>query len=412
MSYPDAASRSARLFERAQKVLPGGNTRHTVAFAPYPIYAASGHGCTITDVDGVERVDFINNYSSLIHGHAHPRIVDAVQRQAAALMAVGLPTESEIVLAEILCERLPSVEQLRFCNSGTEAVMFAIHAARAYTGKPKIARVEGAYHGAYDHEQVILPFNDVETTRQILEKNKDTLAGVLVDGIVHRMAFLEATPEYMTFLRNWTRANERLLLMDEVLSFRIGYNGVQGRYGVDADITVLAKIIGGGLPVGAFGGRREIMSVFDNRKGAPKAAHAGTYNGNPLTMASGRVSMELLTREQIERINRLGDRLRDGITLSLRGAGVPGRGAGAGSMVAVIFDDAPFSEYRGFAAASARSLPIAHEIYRRLLDREVLCVPHGVFFVSTAMDEAVIDKTLLAFEDALVRLPLLATAVR
>jgi glutamate-1-semialdehyde 2,1-aminomutase len=395
VSYPDSSSRSARLFERAQHVLPGGNTRHTVAFEPYPIYAASARGCIVTDVDGVERIDFVNNYSSLV----------PVQRQAARLMAVGLPTESEIALAELLCERLPSVEQLRFCNSGSEAVMFAIRAARTYTGKPKIARVEGAYHGAYDHDQVGLPFNDVETTRSILDANKDALAGVLVDGIVGRMAFLEATPAYMAFLRDWTRANRRLLLMDEVLSFRIAYNGVQGRYGIEPDLTMLAKIIGGGLPVGAFGGKREIMSVFDHRNGAPQAAHAGTYNGNPLTMTAGRVSMELLTREEIDRINRLGDRLRDGMTRSLREARVPGRCAGAGSMVSVVFDDAPFSEYRTFSAVAARSLPVAHNVYRRLLDRGVLCVPYGSFFVSTAMDEGAIDKAIAAFADSLAGFP-------
>ena len=425
MTYPDPASRSARLFERAQRVLPGGNTRHTVAFEPYPIYAASGRGCRVVDVDGNERIDFINNYSALIHGHAHQKIVEAVQRQAATLMSAGLPTESEIVLAEILNERLPSLDQLRFCNSGTEAVMFAIRAARAYTGKPKIAKIEGAYHGAYDHAEikpsagtpagvladvVVLPFNDIDASRGILDRNKDALAGVLVDAIVNRMAFLEATPAYMSFLRDWTRRNNCLLLIDEVLSFRVGYNGVQGKYGVEADITTLAKIIGGGLPIGAFGGKREIMRVFDHRDGAPKAPHAGTYNGNPLTMAAGRASMELLTREEIERINRLGDRLRAGITASLRGAGLPGRALGVASMVAVMFDDATYSDYRGFSPAAARSMPIAHEMYRRLLDRGVLCTPYGAFFISTAMDETVIDQTIAAFGDSLAGLPAFATA--
>ena len=436
MVYPDQASRSAQLFERAQRVLPGGNTRHTVAFEPYPIYAVRGRGCKIIDADGVERIDFVNNYSSLIHGHGHPRVVEAVQRQADALMAVGQPTESEIALAELLTERVSSLQQLRFCNSGTEAVMFAIRAARAYTGKPKIAKVEGAYHGAYDHAEtsldpspelwgaprpvpvahsfgtpagvlsdvVVLPFNDIETSRQILDANKDDLAGVLVDAIVGRMAFLEATPEYLRFLRDWTRTNGRLLLMDEVLSFRAGYNGVQGKYGIEADITTLAKIIGGGLPVGAFGGKREIMSVFDHRKGAPKVPHAGTYNGNPLTMVAGRVSMELLTREEIDRINGLGDRLREGITAALKRAGVPGRGVGVGSMVAMMLDDAPFTDYRGFLPAAAKSVPRAHEIYRRLLDHGVLCVPQGGFFISTAMDQAIIDNTLAVLGDVLAGL--------
>ncbi|MGH7682923.1 MAG: aminotransferase class III-fold pyridoxal phosphate-dependent enzyme, partial [Vulcanimicrobiaceae bacterium] len=154
--YPDSGSRSARLLERAKKVLPGGSTRQTVTFDPYPIYAVSGRGCMVTDADGVERIDFINNYSSMIHGHCHPKIVEALQRQTEILIAVGAPTESEITLAELLVARLPYVEQLRFCNSGSEAVMIAIQAARAFTGRPRIAKIEGAYHGGYDAVQVSL----------------------------------------------------------------------------------------------------------------------------------------------------------------------------------------------------------------------------------------------------------------
>lgn len=442
MNYPDATSRSAKLFERAQRVLPGGNTRHTVAYDPYPIYAVSGRGCKVVDADGIERVDFVNNYSSMIHGHSHPKVVEAVQRQAAVLMAVGLPTESEIALGELLVDRVRSIEQLRFCNSGTEAVMFAIRAARAYTGKPKIAKVEGAYHGAYDYAEVsldptpanwggpppvavqhsagtpagvlsdvaVLPFNDIEASRAILDANKDDLAAVLVDAIVGRMAFLEATPEYVQFLREWTERNGRLLIVDEVLSFRVGYNGVQGKYGIRADLTTLAKVIGGGLPVGAFGGRRDVMAVFDHRHGSPRAPHAGTYNGNPLTMTVGRVSMELLTREEIDRINALGDRLRRGISTTLKAAGFPGRGVGVGSMVAMMLDDATYSDYRGFLPAAAKSIPRAHAIYEKLLNHGVLCVPGGGFFVSTAMNEAVIVETLAALRLSLTELASLAAS--
>ncbi|MBV8600342.1 MAG: aspartate aminotransferase family protein [Candidatus Eremiobacteraeota bacterium] len=431
--YPDASSRSARLFERAQRVLPGGNTRHTVAFDPYPLYAASGAGCKVVDVDGVERTDFINNYSSMIHGHSHPKIVEAVRRQAAEMMAVGLPTESEILLAELLVERLPSVEQVRFCNSGTEAVMFAVRAARAFTGKPKLAKVEGAYHGAYDYVQasldptpanwgerdpvavghaagtperllsdvVVIPFNDVEATARILDANKAELAGVLFDPIVARMGFLEATPAYLRLLREWTRANGALLLIDEVFTFRVGYDGAQGRYGIEPDLTALGKIIGGGLPIGAVGGRRDIMSVFDHRGGHPKVPHGGTYNGNPLAMVAGRVSMELLTKPEIERINRLGDRLRDGITRAIRESGLGGRANGVGSMVAMMLDDSTYTNYRGFLPAAARSIPLALQVHQKMLNRGVLFIPSGGFIVSTAMDEATIDETLAALSEVL-----------
>jgi glutamate-1-semialdehyde 2,1-aminomutase len=429
--YPDAKSGSARLFARAQRVLPGGNTRHTVAFDPYPIYAASGSGCKIVDVDGVERTDYINNFSSLIHGHSHPKIVEAVKRQAAELMAVGLPTESEIALAELLVERLPSVERIRFCNSGSEAVMFAIRAARAYTAKPKIAKAEGAYHGAYDYAQtsmdpspehwgegdplsvahaagtparllsdvVVIPFNDVENSRRILDANKAELAGVLFDAMPSLMGFLEATPEFTRFLREWTRANDSLLILDEVFSFRIDYHGAQGRWHVAPDLTALGKIIGGGIPVGAVGGRAEIMSVFDHTGGRARVPHGGTYNANPLTMVAGRVSMELLTRQEIERINRLGDRLREGMTNALRSARLPGRAYGAGSMVALVIDDERYSNYRGFVRANARSAPLVRQVHQKMLNRGVLFMARGGFVISTPMTEREIDDTLSALSE-------------
>jgi glutamate-1-semialdehyde 2,1-aminomutase len=434
--YPDAASRSARLFERAKKVLPGGSTRQTVTFDPYPVYAVSGRGCMVTDADGVERIDFINNYSSMIHGHCHPRIVDALQRQAASLIAVGAPTESEIVLAELLAGRLPSVEQLRFCNSGSEAVMIAIQAARAFTGRPKIAKIEGAYHGGYDamqvslkpspedwgepdpvpvayaagipagvlRETVVLPLNDVAGARRNLEKHKAELAGVIFDPIVGRMAFLEATAEYIAFLREWTRTNSVLLILDEVFSLRIDFHGAQGRYKVDPDITALGKIIGGGIAIGAVGGKAEVMAVFDASHGYPKLPHHGTYNANPLAMAAGLVSMELLDAAAIAHINALGDRLRDGLNRVFRDADVPAKAQGVGSMVAIA-PSAEFTDYRGLARAAASIEPLLGRVHQELLNRGVLMMPRGSLVTSTPMTEAEIDRTLAAVGECFSSVP-------
>lgn len=287
--YPDATTRSALLFERARHVLPGGNSRHSIFFSPYPLYAVRGTGARVTDVDGVERIDFINNYTSLIHGHSHPRIKDAVVDQLGRLTAVGLPTESEICLAELLIERLPSVEQLRFTNSGTEAVMFAIKAARAFTGRPKIAKIEGCYHGSYDFaeisqtatpeswgpaqrpasvpvaagepqsvldEVIILPWNDIAASRALIRKHASSLAAVLIDPMPSRIGMIEIDSGYAAMIREETRSIGALFILDEVLAFRLGYNGAQTRYNITPDITCLAKIIGGGFPVGAVGGSR------------------------------------------------------------------------------------------------------------------------------------------------------------
>lgn len=383
--YPSSSSRSAQLFERAKRVMPGGSTRQNVTFEPYPIYASHGSGFTITDVDGVERIDFINNYSALIHGHSHPKIVRALQQQAEKVMAVAAPTESEIALAELIVARLPSVDRLRFCNSGTEAVMFAVQAARTYSGRPKVARVEGAYHGGYDFDTVMLPLDDVEQSRRLLDAHKDVLAGVIFDPIVGRLGFAEASPAYIRFLSEWTRANDRLLLLDEVFSLRIDYRGVQGRYGIEPDLTALGKIIGGGVPIGAVGGRADVMAVFNDGHGHARLPHNGTYNGNPLAMVAGRASMELLTAEEIARINALGDRLRGGIARVLAEGNVDARAQGVGSMVAI----APINT------------PLNFELFKAMLNEGILMMPRGAFVISTPMREAQIDRAIEALAASL-----------
>jgi glutamate-1-semialdehyde 2,1-aminomutase len=425
-----ATEQSKALFERAQAVMPGGNTRHTVHFSPYPVYAARGAGCRVTDVDGTERIDFVNNYSSQIHGHCHPAIVDAIRRQAGQLQAVGLPTESEIALAELLVARLPAVDQIRFCNSGTEAVMFAIRAARAYTRRPKIAKVEGAYHGAYDTAEtsmdsmpdnwgspepvavgharntpakllddvVVMPFNDVEASRRILRQQGAEIAAILFDPVVSRMGFLEITPEYRDFLHQMRREIGCLLIVDEVFTFRVAYDGGQGRYGIDADLTALGKIIGGGLPIGAVGGKAEIMKMFDGSTGHPAVPHGGTFNANPLAMVAGLVSMELLTRQEIARLNGLGQRFRDGTARILARLELPGRPIGTASMAGILLSDRQYTEYRGFLPAMVDSLPALLRLHAAMLAEGVLFIPHGGFIMSTAMQDADIDFALAKLE--------------
>ena len=388
-TYPDPSSQSAQLFERAKHVFPDGSTRRTVFFDPYPLYAVSGRGCMVTDADGIERIDFINNYSSMIHGHSHPKIVEALVQQAGKLMAVGMPTESDIELAELLVHRLPTVERLQFCNSGTEAVMLAIKAARAYTERPKVARVEGAYHGAYDFDAVMLPCNDVERALQVLDTHKAELAGAIFDPIVGRLGFAELTPEYIRALRNWTRKNNKLLIIDEVFSFRIDYHGAQARYKVEADLTALGKIIGGGIPIGALGGRKDVMSVFGDGSAHPKLHHHGTYNANPLAMTAGRVSMEMLTSSEIVRINTLGERLMRGIEKVLKDADAPARAQGVGSMVAIAPINTAFTD----------------RVHREMLSRGVLMMARGAFVISTPMREAEIDRTVNALAESLQAVP-------
>ncbi|MEI8238773.1 MAG: aspartate aminotransferase family protein [Actinomycetota bacterium] len=421
--YPDPQSRSAQLFERGRKVMPGGNSRVGVMFDPYPVYAASGQGCRVTDVDGVERIDFVNNWSSLIHGHGNPKVLAAIADQAQRILAVGAPTEVEIQLAELLVDRVPGIEQIRFSNSGSEGVLMALRAAKAFTGRPKVAKAEGAYHGNVDsieisvapspkmwgdaaspasvpategltdavvHDTIVLPYNDIEHSRALIEAHAAELACVIIDPVVSRMGFVQATPQYLAMLREVTERHGIVLVFDEVFSFRMGYHGAQGEVGITPDLTALGKIIGGGLPVGATGGRADIMEVFDQTKPPVRVEHGGTYNANPMTMAAGLAAMEQMTPEAYVRLDALGMRLRDGLLAAMRDNGLEGAVHGVASMVALIFNPAPFSNYRELPLRR-REAEMVYALHRYLLNHGVQIIPHGMMLLSTAMTEADID---------------------
>jgi glutamate-1-semialdehyde 2,1-aminomutase len=425
--YPDSHSNSAKLYQRAQAVMPGGNSRHTVYFPPYPIYLERGEGCRVIDVDGIERIDCINNYSALIHGHCHPDIVAALQAQSGKLLSASLPTEAEIQLAELITDRVGGVEQIRFANSGTEGVMFAVKAARAYTGRNKIAKIEGAYHGAYDsvevslyptpdawgpdaapagvtmpggHEgarsnTIVLPANDVEAGRSILRAHGDDLAGVILDPMIKNLAYLQATPEYVAMLREETRALGALLIFDEVYSFRLGYGGAQEAIGIAPDLTAMGKVIGGGMPIGAVGGSRQLMeTLFDPRNGVGIMSHTGTFNANPMTMIAGAVAMQLYDRAAHERLVALGERLRKGLGEALAIAGVEGTVTGAASMIGLFHTATPITDYRSMIQliGTDRGLMArADDFFRRMLNQGVYMAQQGFMVLSTPMTEADID---------------------
>ena len=324
---------SRALWERALGSLPGGNTRTTIFHDPYPVYLATGEGCRVTDVDGVERIDFISNYTSLILGHCHPRVVEAVQSQAGRMMSAAAPSELEIELAERVKERLPSIEQLRFANSGTEATMLALRAARAFTGREKVAVFALGYHGSHDYAAcvpaevslapggpgipsgvaetlVVAPFDDVDGTRAALEPHLHDLAAVIIEPVLGSGGVRPAADEFVRFLRELTTDAGALLVFDEIISFRVGYHGAQGRLGITPDLTTLGKIIGGGLPVGALGGRAEVMALFDPRADG-RIGHGGTFNANPMTTAAGLATLEEMTAARFDQLEALGGELRD-----------------------------------------------------------------------------------------------------
>jgi len=437
--YPDLTSRSHSLYDRALASLPGGNTRTTVFMQPYPIYAARGEDCRIWDVDGNEFIDCINNFTSLIHGHAHPALIEAATRQLALGSAFGLPTESEIDLAELLVSRLPSVDQIRFANSGTEAVMMALKAARAFTGRAKIAKCEGAYHGSYDYAEVSLdpapdmwgrnapvsvayargtpdnvladvvtiPFNDTEAAVSLIREHGPELACVLVDPMPNRAGLAPADHAYLQGLRKITREVGALLIFDEVITFRLGYRGAQGLWDVDPDLTALGKIIGGGFPVGAVAGRRDYMAVFDPRAGKPALPHGGTFSANPVTMRAGLAAMQLLDEAAFARLDDIGQAVRSGIDEAFRRTGVPGGTVGRGSLLKIHFADRPIRDYRS-AYTTEREAQRQAVFSRGLLNRGVLAAGYGLMALSTPMTDAYIGKIIAAASEALVEVASLA----
>lgn len=372
-------SKSEGIYRQACEVIPGGVSRNTVFRKPFPHYADKASGCYITDIDGTERIDFANNMAALIHGHAHPAIVDAVTRQIQKGTAYTLASEIEVAFAQLLSKRVRGFEKIRFVNSGTEAVMAMIKASRAYTGRPKIAKAEGTYHGTYDFAEVsqtanpsnwgdldnpasvplvygtpkgvlddvvIFPFNDIERTIAILDKHAGQIACVLIDPVPHRVGLIPGKKEYIEALHDWTRRNGALLAFDEVVTFRVNYGGAQENYTVTPDITALGKIIGGGFPVGAIAGRSEVMKVLDPRDPNLRFPHSGTFSANPVTMTAGYVAMELFDREAVAKLNALTDKAVSQIREVIRLADVPVSVTGAGSMFRFHLTPAPPVSYR------------------------------------------------------------------
>lgn len=401
--------------------MPGGTTRTTTYFDPYPLYIERGQGCRVWDVDGTERIDMLGNYTAMILGHAHPKVVEAIAKQAARGTGFAAANPVEVELATLLCERVPSLDAVRFCNSGTEATMFAMRLARAFTGRPKIARMEGGYHGTHDYAEVsthpevavagppespvaqpdsigtpawaleqvvVLPFNNPDAAEAIIRREAASLAAVILEPIIGAGGVIAATPEFLQRLRDVTRELGILLIFDEVISFRVAPGGAQQLYGVTPDLTTLGKIIGGGLPVAAFGGRADVMELLDPRRD-PSLAQGGTYNGNPLGMAAGLATMRELTPDVYEELNRKGARVTEQLSEVFASHGIAVQVNGAGSMFALHFSDTAVVDYRTMAAANKKR---TRDLFLGLVNHGVLMAPRAMGALSTPMEEDDIQR--------------------
>ena len=395
---------SRRFFAEAREYLPGGDSRSTLFYRPYPAVMDRGEGCWLYDIDGNRLLDFTGNHSSLVHGYGHPAIAEAVQHQLRKGTCFPGSTEPQLRLAKLLCERIPSVERIRFTSSGTEAAMNAIRAARAFTGRAGIATIEGGYHGLSADATagvVALPFNEIEVAAGILEAEGEQLAAVVVEPVLGSAGMIPADRDYLEMLRETTRRLGIVLIFDEVVSFRVAVGGGQEYYGVSPDLTCLGKLIGGGFPLGAFGGRADIMALFDPTRGRPPIPHPGSHNANPIGMVAGAVTLELLTPQAIDLLNTRGAAIRRDLGAAFAEAGIAAQITGLGSLFAIHLTGRLVRSYRDTQGSDTE---LRHQIFLGLFNEGVQIDPRGVGNVSTAIGEDGVERLGAAVRSVLSRL--------
>lgn len=411
--------------EKAKENLPGGSTRAATYYLPYPVYMERGEGCFLYDVDGNAYLDFHNNYTSLIHGHAHPPTVKAAQEQLVKGTVRGAPSPVTVEHSSYLRSRMPSLELVRYCNSGTEATMFAIRAARAYTGKDIIIKADGAYHGTHDMVEVnvwadatnevpvariesrgvpsnvldtvaIVPFNDLAAVEAAMNRYKGQVAAVIMEPLMNGAGEIPPLPGYLKGLRELCTHHRVLMILDEVVTFRLSTGGMQMIEGIRADLTALGKIIGGGFAVGAFGGRRDIMSIFDSTR-PNSISHSGTFNGNEITLAAGLATLACYDQPAIDRINRLGERLRQGLNMAFKTAGIVGQAIGMGSLATVHWRDGSIVTGRDAALGMSRAADLHKLLHLEMMNRGIFFPRRGQMSISTAITEQRVDRVIEEF---------------
>ena len=425
-----AYEKSHAAFEEAKTLMPGGVNSPVRAFKSVnmdPIFMASGKGATITDIDGNTYIDYVLSWGPLILGHAHPEVVEAIKETAELGTSFGAPTVLENEMAKLVMDRVPSIEMVRMVSSGTEATMSALRVARGFTGRNKILKFEGCYHGHGDsllikagsgvatlglpdspgvpasvaQNTITVPFNDLESIRHAFREFGDDLAAVIVEPVAGNMGVVPPNEGFLQELRNLTKENGTILIFDEVMTgFRVGFNCAQGYYGVTPDMTCLGKVIGGGLPVGAFGGRREIMQQV-----APSGSiyQAGTLSGNPLAMRAGFETVSRLSEDTYTTFNLRADQLEKGFREAAKKYNIPHTVNRAGSMIGFFFTN---EEVVDFETAKTSDLELFADYYKLMAEAGIFLPPSQFegMFLSTAHTEEHIAKTVEAFHTVFAKL--------
>ena len=421
-------SKSEALFTEAQKYIPGGVNSPVRSFRSVggtPPFIARGQSARVWDVDGNEYIDYLGSWGPLVLGHSHPAVVEAIKKSAESGTSFGAPVEQEVELAKIICDQLPSVESVRLVSSGTEACMSAIRLARAFTNRDKIIKFAGCYHGhadgllvkagsgalthgiptsagvpeSYASETLVADYNNIESVDKFFTANPKSIAAVIIEPVAGNMGVIPPSPGFLEGLRRITKNNGALLIFDEVITgFRVGPSGAQGLFGITPDITTMGKIIGGGLPVGAYGGRKDIMEMV-----APLGAmyQAGTLSGNPLAVSAGIATLTELQKPGVfKKLEEMAERLTEGLTKAFQAAEIPSSINRVGSMFTGFFNDGPVTTLED---AEGSDTKMYGRYFHAMQEKGVYIAPSQfeAGFVSTAHTEADIDATVTKASEAL-----------
>jgi glutamate-1-semialdehyde 2,1-aminomutase len=400
--FVSANPKSRAQHERASLVLPGGNTRSVLFTSPFPITLVSGREARVVSLDGREYLDYLGDYTAGLCGHSNPIIAEAITKALGSGVALGGHTPLEEQFASLLTGRFPSLERLRFTNSGTEANLMAISVAIAATERRRVLVFEGGYHGSVfsfgsppnrinaPFDFIRAPYNGCERTLELLSAHGGDIAAILVEPMLGSGGCIPADLAFLQLLKGWCSANGAILIFDEVMTSRLAVGGLQAATGIRPDLTTLGKYLGGGLSFGAFGGRADIMDRFDPRRAAP-LAHAGTFNNNVLTMAAGiAVLSRVFTRDAVRRLNERGEQLRARLNALAEQGALPMQFTGIGSMMNVHMCRGPIMSYADAARGNAQLRELLHF---DLLERGIWCARRGMFNLSLPMNE--IDLKIL-----------------
>jgi len=397
-AYRDRTKKSAEIFGRAKQLMPGGTSRQASFWAPYPLTIARGEGAYLEDVDGNRYLDLLNNYTALVHGHAYPPIVEAAKSQIGLGSSWAAANELQNGLAQLIIDRVPSIDQVRFTNSGTEAAALAFTISRLVTGRHKVLMARYGYHGSLLEFEIgsfgkagfltyVARYNDLSDFEAVLDEHGHEIAAVFLEPVLGAGGIVQGDEQFLKGVKDATHKAGALYVLDEVLTFRFGVGGCQDAMGIEPDLTMLGKIIGGGFPVGAVGGRRNLLKIFDPSD--LKVFHSGTFNANPVTMVAGEISVRDLTTERIEEMNRLREVLQSGLIGIAKKNGLPISVNHYGSCLNIFL-----SESVPDSPVIREDRELMEKFHVACLNRDLFIAPRGLVALSTVVTEDDISTAL------------------